>query len=71
MVWLLYHRISFDYLDGELTLASLANGFAYWQYQEISNATKTYFDDMAQALAHVQEVAGSLDKIHFMNGGMS
>lgn len=49
---------------------SLANGFAYWQYQDISNATKTYFDDMAQALAHVQKVSGSLDKIHFMNGGM-
>jgi len=46
----------------------LANGFAYWQYQDISNATKTYFDDMAQALGHVQEVTGSLDKIHFMNG---
>lgn len=26
---------------------------------------------MAQALAHVQDVTGSLDKIHFMNGGMS
>lgn len=24
---------------------------------------------MAQALGHVQEVTGSLDKIHFMNGG--
>ncbi|KIX04861.1 uncharacterized protein Z518_05732 [Rhinocladiella mackenziei CBS 650.93] len=46
----------------------LANGFSYWQYQDISNATKTYFDDMAQALGHVQEVTGSLDKIHFMNG---
>lgn len=46
----------------------LANGFAYWQYQDISNATKTYFDDMAQALAHVQDVSGSIDGIHFMNG---
>lgn len=55
----------------ELTLSSLANGFAYWQYQDIKNATKTYFDDMAQALAHVQDITGSLDKIHFMNGGMS
>ena len=48
---------------------SLANGFAYWQYQDISNATKTYFDDMSRALGHVQDVTGSLDKIHFMNGG--
>jgi len=50
-------------------MPSLANGFAYWQYQDITNATKTYFDDMAQALAHVQEVSGSIDGIHFMNGG--
>jgi len=46
----------------------LANGFAYWQYQELSNATKTYFDDMAQALGHVQDITGSLDTVHFMNG---
>jgi glucan 1,3-beta-glucosidase len=54
-----------------LTCASLANGFAYWQYQDINNATKTYFDDMAQALNHVQTVTGGLDKVHFMNGGTS
>jgi len=53
-----------------LTLRSLANGFSYWQYQDISNATATYFDDMAQALAHVQDISGSVDGIHFMNGGM-
>lgn len=57
---------------GELkaNIRRLANGFAYWQYQDISNATATYFDDMAQALAHVQEVSGSIDGIHFMSGGM-
>ena len=48
---------------------SLANAFSYWQYQDISNATHTYFDDLAAALGHVQEVTGSLDKVHFMNGG--
>ena len=47
----------------------MANGFSYWQYQPLSNATKTYFDDMAQALGHVQSVTGSLDGVHFMNGG--
>jgi glucan 1,3-beta-glucosidase len=52
-----------------LTQRSLANGFSYWQYQELSNATKTYFYDMAQALGHVQDLTGSLDGIHFMNGG--
>lgn len=50
-------------------MSSLANGFSYWQYQELSNATKTYFYDMAQALGHIQELTGSLDDIHFMNGG--
>ena len=49
--------------------SSLANGFSYWQYQELNNATKTYFYDMAQALGHIQELTGSLDDIHFMNGG--
>ncbi|KAH1327136.1 hypothetical protein KXW98_001951 [Aspergillus fumigatus] len=47
----------------------LANGFAYWQGQELSNATNTYFDDMAQALGHIEQVAGSnADKIRFGNG---
>jgi len=50
-----------------ITLA-LANGFSYWQYQDITNATASYFDDMAQSLGHIQEVSGSLDKIHFING---
>jgi glucan 1,3-beta-glucosidase len=47
----------------------LANGFPYWQYQEIGNATKTFFATMSEALGHIQEVSGSLDDIHFMNGG--
>ena len=46
----------------------LANGFPYWQYQEIGNATRTYFYDMGEALNHIQEVSGGND-IHFMNGG--
>lgn len=47
---------------------SLANGFAYWQGQELSNATNTYFDDMAQALEHIEKVAPNPDKIRFGNG---
>ncbi|KAF7137117.1 hypothetical protein CNMCM5793_007181 [Aspergillus hiratsukae] len=47
----------------------LANGFAYWQGQELSNATNTYFDDMAQALGHIEQVAGAnSDKIRFGTG---
>lgn len=46
----------------------MANGFAYWQAQELSNATATYFDDMSQALGRVQSISGSVDGVHFMNG---
>lgn len=47
----------------------LANGFAYWQSQNIDNATNTYFDDMSQAMHHIQDVAGeNKDKIRFGNG---
>lgn len=59
-------------MDGIITSGIkliLANGFPYWQYQEIGNATKTYFATMSEALGHIQELTGSLDDIHFMNGG--
>lgn len=46
----------------------LVNAFAYWQSQKITNATATYFDDMMQALGHIQEVSGCIDCIHVMNG---
>ncbi|KAL2843103.1 glycoside hydrolase superfamily [Aspergillus pseudoustus] len=47
----------------------LVNGFAYWQGQEIKNATATYFDDIAQAKARIEQVAGdSASKIKFGNG---
>ncbi|RDW76507.1 putative myosin class II heavy chain (MHC) [Aspergillus mulundensis] len=47
----------------------MANGFAYWQGQPIENATATYFDDMAQAKAHIEQVAGDNAKnIRFGNG---
>lgn len=46
----------------------LANGFAYWQSQNINNATNTYFDDMSQAMKHIQQVAGDNNKVRFGNG---
>ncbi|KAL5336985.1 glycoside hydrolase superfamily [Aspergillus crustosus] len=47
----------------------LVNGFAYWQGQEINNSTATYFDDMAQAKARIEQVAGDNAKnIRFGNG---
>jgi len=46
----------------------LANGFAYWQGQEIGNATATYFDDIQQALGQIQSVSGSLTDIEFWTG---
>ncbi|KAA8651999.1 1,3-beta-glucanosyltransferase Bgt1 [Aspergillus tanneri] len=45
----------------------LANGFSYWQGQPIGNATNTYFDDMAQAKARVEQSAGGR-KVRFGNG---
>jgi len=46
----------------------LCNAFSYWQAQVIGNATATYFDDMAQAIGHIQQVAGSIDAVHVMTG---
>jgi glucan 1,3-beta-glucosidase len=60
---------SMDGIIGSGIKLILANGFPYWQYQDINNATKTFFYTMAEALEHIQEVSGSLDDIHFMNGG--
>ena len=48
---------------------SLVNAFAFWQGQDISNATATYFDDMMQAIGHIQTTAGdAADSIHIGNG---
>ena len=49
-------------------LISLVNAFAYWQAQEIENATATYYDDMMQAFARIQLTAGSFDAIELWNG---
>lgn len=47
----------------------LANGFSYWQgAQAGKNATRVYFDDMQQALGHIQDLSGSLTAIEFWNG---
>jgi len=46
----------------------LVNAFSYWQSQSIGNATATYFDDMQQAIGHIQEASGSLDAVHIMTG---
>ncbi|EKG19563.1 Glycoside hydrolase family 17 [Macrophomina phaseolina MS6] len=40
----------------------LANAFAYWQGQDIKNASATYFEDMARAIEHIQDVAGGPEK---------
>lgn len=47
----------------------LANGFSYWQGAAAGrDAIDVYFDDMQQALGHIQELSGSLDAIEFWNG---
>ncbi|KAF2461119.1 putative glucan 1,3-beta-glucosidase [Lineolata rhizophorae] len=44
------------------------NAFAYWQGQDIDNATATYFEDMQRAFGHIQDVSGSLDSPELWNG---
>lgn len=47
---------------------SLVNAFAYWQAQDIGNATHTYFDDVAQAFEHIQTIAGPSNTPELWNG---
>ena len=37
----------------------LINAFGFWQGQEISNATATFFDDIMQSFGHIQSLSGS------------
>ncbi|KAF2870000.1 glucan 1,3-beta-glucosidase-like protein [Massariosphaeria phaeospora] len=41
----------------------LVNAFAFWQGASKEDATKVYLDDMYQAVAHIEKVAGGPDKI--------
>ncbi|KAL9112219.1 MAG: hypothetical protein Q9187_007803, partial [Circinaria calcarea] len=45
----------------------LSNAFSYWQAQELSNSTHSYIDDLFQAFARIQSVAGTTD-IEIWNG---
>jgi len=40
----------------------LINAFSYWQGQTIQNSTASFFDDISQAITHIQSVSGSTDK---------
>ncbi|KAI6083775.1 glycoside hydrolase family 17 protein [Hypoxylon rubiginosum] len=46
----------------------LCNAFSYWQGQVLSNATGSFYDDIYQAFGHIQEKAGSTDKIELWVG---
>lgn len=46
----------------------MVNAFAYWQAQDISNASATYFDDTQQAIGRIQDLAGSTDAIEIWTG---
>ena len=44
----------------------LANAFSYWQGKQVGDgAVYTYFDDVQQALARVQQISGSPDNIEY------
>jgi glucan 1,3-beta-glucosidase len=54
--------------EGNVTFI-LANAFAYWQGATAGKeAIYTYFDDIQKALARVQMISGSMDKVEFWNG---
>ncbi|OJD23674.1 hypothetical protein ACJ73_04970 [Blastomyces percursus] len=40
----------------------LVNAFAFWQGQDVQNATATLFDDMYRAMTHIQNLAGERAK---------
>ncbi|OAT03518.1 glucan 1,3-beta-glucosidase, variant [Blastomyces gilchristii SLH14081] len=40
----------------------LVNAFAFWQGQDVQNATATLFDDMARAMMRIQKLAGARAK---------
>lgn len=46
----------------------MVNAFAFWQGQQIRNASHTYFDDLMQAFGHIQKIAGSTDAVELWNG---
>lgn len=46
----------------------LANGFSYWQGSPSDNSSHVFFDDMMQALGHIQSVSGSMSAIEFFSG---
>lgn len=39
----------------------LANAFSYWQAQKMDNATRSFYDDIMQALTRIQDLKGSND----------
>ena len=52
-----------------MSISSLANGFAYWQDKSIDDSSDTYFYDMSQAMDHIQNIAGDNAKnVRFGNG---
>ncbi|KAI1335332.1 glycoside hydrolase family 17 protein [Xylariaceae sp. FL0016] len=46
----------------------LTNAFSYWQGQTLANATGSFYDDVFQAWAHIQEVAGGTDAVELWVG---
>lgn len=43
------------------------NAFAFWQGQDVKNASHTYFDDLYRAYQHVEGIAG-VGKIDLWGG---
>ncbi|KAF1968649.1 glycoside hydrolase [Bimuria novae-zelandiae CBS 107.79] len=46
----------------------MINAFAFWQGAGDANATHVYFNDMFQAISHIEAKVGGSDKIEIWNG---
>lgn len=44
------------------------NAFAFWQGEEIGNATATYLADLTRGFSRIQTLSGSLTAIEIWNG---
>ena len=68
LVKILYDCLWWSWCTMIADIARFVNAFGYWQQSPISNATKTYLDDLQQAYGAIQEKAGSTTSIELWNG---
>lgn len=65
--WNKFNDGTADALLGSVDILMI-NAFAFWQGAGDKNATHVYFNDMFQAISHIEEKVGGADKIEIWNG---